>query len=105
MSIIRFVHAADLHLDSPFKGLAAWEPAIAKRLQRATFDAYENIIQLCIDERVDALLVAGDIYDGADRSLRAQLRFVDGLRRLDMQAYGRSSATETMIRWMAGKLD
>jgi DNA repair exonuclease SbcCD nuclease subunit len=52
-------------------------------LQNATFEAYSNIIDLCIRERVDALLVAGDIYDGADRSLRAQLRFIEGLRRLD----------------------
>ena len=48
----------------------------------ATFEAYENIINLCISEQVDALLIAGDIYDGADRSLRAQRQFVDGLERL-----------------------
>ena len=48
-----------------------------------TFNSYENIIALCISERVDALLVAGDIYDGADRSLRAQRAFIDGLRSLD----------------------
>ena len=56
---------------------------IASVLAEATFQAYDNIIDLCLRERVDALLVAGDVYDGADRSLRAQLRFVDGLRRLD----------------------
>lgn len=83
MSLIRFVHSADLHLDSPFQGLAAIHPDIAGRLQRATFDAYDNIIKLCIEERVDALLVAGDVFDGADRSLRAQYRFVEGLKRLD----------------------
>ncbi len=83
MSLVRFVHSADLHLDSPFQGLAAIQPDIAARLQRATFDAYDNIIALCIEEQVDALLVAGDVFDGADRSLRAQHRFVDGLKRLD----------------------
>ena len=83
MSIIRFVHAADLHLDSPFKGLSDVQPEIASRLKNATFNAYQNIIDLCISERVSALLVAGDVFDGADRSLRAQLRFMDGLRRLD----------------------
>ena len=83
MSIIRFVHAADLHLDSPFKGLSDVQPDIAARLRNATFDAYQNIIDLCISERVDALLVAGDVFDGADRSLSAQLSFMAGLRRLD----------------------
>ena len=81
---LRFVHAADLHLDSPFSGLRSVAPdKVTSALRQATFDAYENIINLCIDKRVDALLIAGDVYDGADRSLRAQLKFLDGLKRLD----------------------
>ncbi len=84
MARIRFVHAADLHLDSPFVGIRAAAPDnVASALHDATFTAYENIIELCVDEEVDALLVAGDVYDSADRSLRAQLKFVDGLKRLD----------------------
>ena len=84
MTRLKFVHAADLHLDSPFRGIGSEAPGyVADALRRATFDAYDNIISLCVGERVDALLVAGDIYDGADRSLRAQLKFVDGLNRLD----------------------
>ena len=81
---LRFVHAADLHLDSPFTGIKTVAPPnVHARLMDATFAAYDAIIDLCVSERVDALLVAGDIYDGADRSLKAQLRFVDGLKRLD----------------------
>ena len=84
MREFRFVHAADLHLDSPFTGIQSAAPAnVHARLMDATFVAYERIIDLCVSESVDALLVAGDIYDGADRSLKAQLRFVDGLKRLD----------------------
>ena len=84
MSDIKLVHTADLHLDSPFSGLRNIAPDnVTSALRQATFDAYENIINLCLEERVDALLIAGDVYDGADRSLRAQLRFVDGLKRLD----------------------
>ena len=84
MPKLRFVHAADLHLDSPFRGIRAQAPEnVAQTLHRATFDAFENIINLCVREQVDALLVAGDVYDGADRSLRAQLKFVDGLKQLD----------------------
>lgn len=84
MARLRFVHTADLHLDSPFRGVRSEAPThIADTLYNATFAAYENIIELCLNERVDALLVAGDVYDGADRSLRAQLKFVDGLKRLD----------------------
>jgi exonuclease SbcD len=79
----RFVHAADLHLDSPFKGIRETDPHVADVLRRATFDAYACLIQLCLDRRVDALLVAGDVFDGADRSLTAQVQFVRGLRRLE----------------------
>lgn len=84
MTAFRFVHTADLHLDSPFAGIQTVAPAnVHARLIDATFATYERIIDLCLSENVDALLVAGDIYDGADRSLKAQLRFVDGLKRLD----------------------
>lgn len=80
---LRFVHAADLHVDSPFLGLSGAAPAhVSEAMLGATFAAYDAIIQLCLDRRVEALLVAGDIYDGADRSLRAQRRFYDGLARL-----------------------
>ncbi len=83
MPRLRFIHAADLHLDSPFRGLRSVAPDIGQMLQQATFQTYMNIIQLCMDEKVDALLVAGDIYDGADRSLQAQLRFYQGLGQLN----------------------
>lgn len=83
MSLFKFVHAADLHLDSPFVGVRSVQPAVADKLHGATFEAYNNIIDLCLSERVDALLVAGDIFDGADRSLRAQLMFAEGLNRLE----------------------
>lgn len=79
---LKFVHAADLHLDRPFSGLSEAEPKIADLLHEATFKAFDNIIELCLSEKVDFLLVAGDVYDGKDRSLRAQLRFREGLTRL-----------------------
>ena len=77
-----FIHAGDLHLDSPFRGVTSESPEIARLLQSATFEAYDSLIQLCIDKQVQFLLLSGDIYDGADRSLRAQLRFRDGLQKL-----------------------
>jgi len=77
-----FVHAADLHLDSPFKGLRDPDPAIIDAMRSATFDAYGALIDLCLEREAAFLLVAGDIYDAEDRSLRAQLRFRDGLVRL-----------------------
>ena len=80
--MFRFVHAADLHLDSPFLGVRQTHPELAKRLRQATFDAYDALIQLCIDQEVQALLIAGDIFDGDTRSIPGQLKFVKGLERL-----------------------
>jgi DNA repair exonuclease SbcCD nuclease subunit len=77
-----FIHAADLHLDSPFKGITTDSKSMGNALRRATFDAFNALIELCIQKQVQFLLVAGDVYDGADRSLRAQLKFRDGLARL-----------------------
>jgi DNA repair exonuclease SbcCD nuclease subunit len=82
MEPFRFVHAADLHIDSPFKGLMAADDAVAERLREATYAAFENLIRLCKEEHADFLVVAGDVYDGADRSPRAQIRFHKGLSEL-----------------------
>ena len=80
--MFRFVHAADLHLASPFIGFRKTHPELFKRLRQATFDAYDALIQLCLDQKVQALLIAGDIFDGETRSIPGQLKFIEGLKRL-----------------------
>ncbi len=82
MRPFRFVHAADLHIDSPFKGLLKYESRIAQRLKDATYEAYNRLIDLCISQDAAFVVIAGDVYDGADRSVQAQMRFRDGLTRL-----------------------
>jgi len=82
MKTFSFIHTADLHLDSPFKGISEVNEEISSELTEATFKAFNKIIDLGIEKQIDFLLIAGDIYDGGDRSLRAQLRFRDGLKRL-----------------------
>jgi DNA repair exonuclease SbcCD nuclease subunit len=62
--MFRFIHAADVHLDSPLQGLEAHEGAPVQLLRGATRRALENLVQLAIDERVDCLVIAGDVYDG-----------------------------------------
>lgn len=82
MATVRFIHCADLHLDTPFRGLSDVDADRGRALNQATFDSYSNIIDLAIREEVDFVVIAGDVYDSTDRSLRAQFRFRDGLRRL-----------------------
>ncbi len=82
MDSFRFVHAADLHIDSPFPGIGDVDGRVATRLREATYEAFQNLVDLCLKTGADFLVIAGDVYDGADRSVRAQLRFRDGLSRL-----------------------
>jgi DNA repair exonuclease SbcCD nuclease subunit len=55
---------------------------VAAALREASLDAFNNLVDLCLDRDAAFLVIAGDIYDGADRGIRAQLRFRDGLGRL-----------------------
>lgn len=82
MKAFRFMHAADLHLDSPFAGMAALPQGIRESLRQSTFIALANMVQLAIQQKVDFVLISGDVYDLADRSLRAQIRFQKAMQRL-----------------------
>lgn len=100
-----FVHCADLHLDSPFEGLHALEPEIARVLRRATFQAFDNIIDLAIREQADFLIVAGDVYDTTHRSLYAQIRFRESLRRAaaaGLQCFIAHGNHDPLSGWDAG---
>ncbi len=79
---IKFIHTADLHLDTPFKGLGEWNPWLAGKLKDATYRSFSRITDLAISEKVDFVLIAGDIFDSENMSLAAQLKFVAELRRL-----------------------
>ena len=80
---LRFIHAADLHLDAAFKGIASDAPAsVRTTLQRATFTAFHRLVELGCRLRPDFLVLAGDIYNQEDGSLKAQLTLRDGCMRL-----------------------
>lgn len=80
-----FLHAADLHLDSPFKSMAKAPEAVRTRLLEATFAALRNLVDAAKREKVDFVVLSGDLYDAADRSLRAQLRLQRAIRELTEQ--------------------
>ena len=78
----RFIHTADLHLDSPLRSLALRDAELADLVGTATRRAFETIIDLCLCERVDALMIAGDLYDSGQTSMKTALFLASGLRRL-----------------------
>ena len=79
---IRFIHAADLHLGSPFKGFAGLSPEVLAAVRESTFDAFRTLVRHAVETRPDFLLIAGDVYDGEDRSLKAQEVFRKGMQEL-----------------------
>ncbi len=82
MESLRFVHAADLHLDSRFRGIGRARPALRDRLQSATLGALERVVDHTISVKADFLIIAGDLYDSKDRSLRALVAFRKEMERL-----------------------
>ena len=81
-SKFRFIHAADPHLDSPLQGLEAHEGAPVGVLRGATRRAFENLVQLAIDESVDFVVIAGDLYDGDWKDYNTGLFFRSQMVRL-----------------------
>ena len=79
---VTFIHAADLHLGAPFRGLRAVSPVWADRLVKSIPDAYRKLIDETIREQVDFLIIAGDAFDASHPSYADFCLFRDGLERL-----------------------
>lgn len=72
---MKFIHAADIHLDSPLRGLAEYGGAPVEEMRGATRRALENLVELALDEQVALVLLAGDIYDSDWRDFNTGLFF------------------------------
>ncbi|MNB81734.1 putative metallophosphoesterase YhaO [compost metagenome] len=79
----RFLHAADLHLDSRFAGLAQLPHAVRSYLRESTFAALGRLVGVAVEAKVDFVVISGDVYDVSDASLQGQLRFQEALKKLD----------------------
>lgn len=83
---MRFIHAADIHLDSPLTGLSAYQDAPANLLRTATRDAFENLVNEAIAEKVDFMVIAGDLYDGNWKDFNTGIFFMRQMGRLKLAA-------------------
>lgn len=82
--LIRLLHTADIHLDSPLKSLALRDESLRDVVQAATRAAFVRIVDIALSERVAALLIAGDLFDGRERSARTAAFLTSQLDRLRM---------------------
>ncbi|MBD3110247.1 DNA repair exonuclease [Bacillus sp. AGMB 02131] len=83
MKEITFIHAADLHLDSPFKGLRKLPEELYQHIKQSTFESLQKLIDEAITREVDFVLFSGDLYDGENRNLHTQVKFRKEMERLN----------------------
>lgn len=80
--MFKFIHAADIHLDSPLHGLERYEGAPVAAIRNATREALQNLVQLALDEEAAFLLISGDLYDGDWKDYNTGLFFIKQMSRL-----------------------
>jgi exonuclease SbcD len=101
---MRFIHCADIHLDSPLRGLELYDGAPVHEMRQATRRAFANVVDLAIDRAADCVLIAGDIFDGDWPDFNTGLYFASELRRLaesDIRVflgYGNHDAVSKLTR-------
>jgi DNA repair exonuclease SbcCD nuclease subunit len=101
---MKFVHTADIHLDSPLTGLSVYPDAPAEQLRSATRDAFSALVTRAIEEAVDFMIIAGDLYDGTWRDFNTGLFFCKEMGRLKRAGipvfvlYGNHDAESEMTR-------
>lgn len=79
---VSFIHAADLHLDSPFKGLSHVPPSIFNDIRNSTFSTLDHLVQLAIEKKVNFVLLVGDLFDHEEQSLKAQIKLREACEQL-----------------------
>ena len=80
--MIKILHTADVHLDSPLTSLALRNEKLRANIRSATRAAFTKIIDTALSEGVAALLISGDLYDGAQRSAKTAAFLAGQLDRL-----------------------
>lgn len=78
----KFIHAADIHLDSPLRGLSAYENAPVDQLRNASREALKELITKAIEDKVSFVVFAGDLYDGDWRDYNTGIFFAGQMGRL-----------------------
>ena len=104
MAAYKFLHAADIHLDSPLRGLARYEGVPADEVRLASRTAFENLIEAAIDEQVAFVILAGDLFDGDWPDFGTGLFFCAAMGRLEKAGidvyllYGNHDAESVLTR-------
>ena len=102
--MFQFIHAADIHLDSPLRGLTSFDDAPVDQIRTATRRAFENLVDLAIRESVAFVVIAGDLWDGDWPDAGPGLFFIKQAKRLRQEGIpvyvvkGNHDAENTLTR-------
>lgn len=83
--MIKFIHAADLHLDTPFLGLEQISADLFEVMRKAPFESFQKIVDQAIENQVDFVLLSGDLYNTQKINIQAQSIFIKQLQRLNQE--------------------
>ena len=80
--MVKFIHCSDLHLDSPFKSKSHISPKIFEDVQKSAYESFKNIVDIALQQDVDFVIIAGDLFDSENRTLRAEIFLKQQFERL-----------------------
>lgn len=83
--MIKFIHCADLHFDSPFKSKSHLAPSIFEDVQNSAYESFKKIVDTALKEEVDFVLIVGDLFDSENRTLRAEVFLKEQFKRLEKE--------------------
>ena len=94
---VKFVHASDFHLDRPICGLSEIPKHLIKTLASAPYEAAQRVFDFALTERVDFLLLSGDLFDQDSGSARAPSFLLNNFQKLAQRGIH--------VYWCAGESD
>lgn len=83
--MVKFIHCADLHLDSPFKSKQQLSTSIFEDVQKSAYESFKKIVDVALKEDVDFILIVGDLFDSENRTLRAEIFLKEQFKRLEKE--------------------
>ena len=83
--MVKFLHCADLHLDSPFASKQFLSPTILKDVENSAYESFKKIVDLALREEVDFMLICGDLFDAENRTLKAEVFLKQQFERLNKE--------------------
>lgn len=79
---MKFIHLADAHLDSPFRGLSFLPKGLFEEVKNAAGNSLARIVDLALSEKTDLVLIAGDTFDSSKPTPASQVFFAKQIKRL-----------------------